>query len=170
MRSRIVVVACVTLALAAGDQAGWAAPASTSSEGGGDDRIRRMEHEVLRRVNGLRQEHGLAPLESHRVLAEVARQYSCRMARQKFFGHEAPGGETLADRLHEAGQSFRVVGENLAANVNATDPVAAAVHGWMKSPGHRQNLMRSNFTKTGVGICRARSGYYFTQVFVRPRA
>ena len=37
--------------------------------------------------------------------------------------------------------------------------------GWMKSPGHRANLMNPRYTKIGIGIV-AKGGYvYATQIF-----
>jgi uncharacterized protein YkwD len=53
-------------------------------------------------------------------------------------------------------------------NVDVADPVAAAVQGWMKSRTHRDNILRREFTETGVGICRRDGSYYFTQLFLRP--
>ena len=38
----------------------------------------------------------------------------------------------------------------------------------MKSAGHRENILRPDFTDTGVGVCRDGTTYYFTQVFLRP--
>lgn len=90
------------------------------------------------------------------------------MAAERFLGHEGPDGSTLGDRVRATGKPFRVIGENLAMNVNAADPVAAAVQGWMKSETHRDNILRREFTETGVGICRREARYYFTQLFLRP--
>jgi len=39
----------------------------------------------------------------------------------------------------------------------------------MDSEAHRENILQPRFTETGVGICRGEPGYYFTQVFLRPR-
>jgi uncharacterized protein YkwD len=127
-----------------------------------------MEAEVVRRVNGIRGQQGLAALASDRVLAKTARAYSCRMADERFLGHQAPDGSTLRDRVRAAGKSFRAIGENLAMNVNASKPVATAVQGWMRSQGHRDNIVNSEYTQTGVGICRRETRYYFTQLFLRP--
>ncbi len=131
--------------------------------------IAAMEREVLRRINAIRQERGLQPLEPNDTLAAIARGYSCQMARQNFFSHTSPSGGTVADRVREAGIEYRLVGENLARNTNADQPVEVAVQGWMNSEGHRENILREAFTETGVGICRERDRYYFTQIFLQPR-
>lgn len=127
-----------------------------------------MEEDLVRRVNEVRRQHGLAALHTDGALATAARAYSCRMAAERFFGHQPPDGSTLGDRVRAAGKPFRVIGENLAMNVNAAAPVAAAVQGWMKSQTHRDNILRAEFTETGVGICRRDARYYFTQLFLRP--
>jgi uncharacterized protein YkwD len=152
----VVAALCATVgyATAAGDE--------------GAARIDRMEQEVVRRVNAVRRQHGRAPLERDRALARTARDYSCRMAAHRFFSHQPPDGSTLADRIRAAGKPYEVVGENLAMNVDVADPVAAAVQGWMKSRTHRDNILRREFTETGVGICRRDGSYYFTQLFLRP--
>jgi uncharacterized protein YkwD len=136
--------------------------------GGAAAPIERMESEVVRRVNAVRAEHKLAALRTDLALAREARVYSCRMAAERFLGHEAPDGSTLSDRIRAAGKPYRVIGENVAMNVNAGHPVATVVDGWMNSAGHRDNILRPEFTETGVGICRRDARYYFTQLFLRP--
>lgn len=140
--------------------------------GSGSDRatepIERLQRELVRRVNDVRRQHGLPALEPDPALGKTARDYSCLMADERFLGHESPRGGTLANRVRQSGKPFRVLGENLAMNVNAREPVAAAVEGWMKSPRHRDNILRPEFTETGVGICRRDTAYYFTQIFLRP--
>jgi len=131
--------------------------------------IAALEQEVVRRINAIRRERGLQPLATNDELGQIARDYSCLMAREDFFSHTGPAGGTVADRVREAGIAYRLVGENLARNTNAADPVAVAVQGWMDSPGHRENILREGFAETGVGACREGSRYYFTQIFLQPR-
>ncbi len=127
-----------------------------------------MEDEIVRRVNEIRRRHGLTILVSDRALAKTARAYSCRMAEEQFLGHQAPDGSTLGDRVRAAGKPVRAIAENLAMNVNAVQPAATAVHGWMKSQAHRDNILKAEYSETGVGICRHQERYYFTQLFLRP--
>ena len=131
--------------------------------------IAAMEREVVERINAIRQERDLQLLATDQVLSQVARDYSCLMARRDFFRHTGPDGDTVADRVRQAGKEYHLVGENLARNTNAPDPVAAAVEGWMASAGHRENILRAGFTETGVGVCREGARYYFTQIFMQPR-
>ena len=59
------------------------------------------------------------------------------------------------------------IGENIAFNRGYKDPVEVAVELWLKSPSHRQNLLKSDWSESAVGIAVADDGsYYFTQVFL----
>lgn len=129
-----------------------------------------MERAVVDRINEIRAERGLPPLQPAADLGRIAREHSCRMAEHGSLSHIAPGGGTLRERIGQAGYEIVAGGENLAHSVNQADPVASAVQGWMKSAGHRDNILRREFSLTGVGVCRRDgSGHYFTQIFVRPR-
>jgi len=131
--------------------------------------VARLEGEVVERVNRIRTQRGLPPLQIDPELAALARAHSCRMARQGFFAHTSPSDGTVADRVREAGLEFRAVAENLARNANVPDPAAVAVEGWLQSEEHRDNLLRPTFTRTGVGACAGDPGHYFTQIFLEPR-
>jgi uncharacterized protein YkwD len=126
-----------------------------------------MEREVQRQINTIRQQQGLRTLRDNPRLAAVARDYSRRMAAQNFFAHVSPQGDTLSDRVKAAKIFYLVVGENLFTSTNIPQPTNAAVEGWMQSPGHRENILRSEFRETGVGVWRRGNTYYFTQLFMR---
>ncbi len=130
--------------------------------------IVRMEEEVVRRINEERRRQGLDPLSVNADLARVARAFSRQMSREGFFSHTDPAGRGMVDRLRDAGIRYRISGENISMNVNAPDPVDLAVRGWMRSPGHRENILRGAYTETGVGIWRDGDTYHFTQLFIRP--
>ncbi len=138
-----------------------------------DDRIptdlRGLERETERRVNEARREHGLAPLSTSRKLQAVARAHSEDMARSGYFSHRSPDGVGPADRFRARGIAYRKVAENIAENRGAEDTVAAAVEGWMRSPGHRANILDPEVTETGVGIAVDRDGsIFYTQLFRLP--
>jgi uncharacterized protein YkwD len=132
------------------------------------EQIVRMEEEVRQRINKERAAHGLEPLSANAELARVARAFSRQMSEEGFFSHTDPAGRGMVDRLRAAGIRYRVSGENISMNINAPDPVDLAVRGWMKSPGHRDNILRGAFTETGIGIWRDGETYHFTQLFIRP--
>ena len=128
-----------------------------------------LERAVVQEINAIRQKHRMPPLATDARLSAVAREYSCRMARESFVAHESPSGQTPADRVRAAGKDYRRIGENLAWNRNVHDPVTTAVRGRMQSTGHRENILRKAYTETGVGVCQSGPAFYFTEIFLQPR-
>jgi uncharacterized protein YkwD len=126
------------------------------------------EQLVIERINEIRLAHFLDPLKPNEELSRIARGFSFRMNRFGFFGHYDYAGNDVADRLRAAGIRFAMVAENIAKNINFSDPVETAIDGWMESEGHRANILTSEFRETGVGIWKDGHSYYFTQVFLNP--
>lgn len=133
------------------------------------DAIAEMERDALRSINRIRAERGLKQLQSHETLTHLARGFSRRMAEEDFFDHKSPDGETLVDRVRQAGLEYRRIGENIFKSVNVQRPEEQAVAAWMKSAGHRQNILNEDYTYTGLGIWKVGKTYYFTQEFARLR-
>jgi uncharacterized protein YkwD len=127
-----------------------------------------IERAVVDAVNAARTERGLQPLTVDPELTGIARRHSCAMAERGFFEHTMPDGTTMAERLKAAGRRYLAAGENLA-RIEARDPAARAVAGWLKSATHRENMLSPRFTTTGVGACRGGRAVYLTQLFLRPR-
>jgi uncharacterized protein YkwD len=140
-----------------------ATPAAPEPTAAGDA----VEHAVVAGVNDVRRQHALPPLKPDPSLAETARRHSCDMAKRAFFSHTSPDGASMRDRLIKAGVRYRAAGENLAS-IEGPDPAKRAIEGWMKSAGHRENILSQEFTTTAVGACRAGRAVYITQLFVRP--
>jgi uncharacterized protein YkwD len=128
-----------------------------------------MEEAIRNRINAQRQKQGLQPLQANPKLRTVARDYSRRMSQQKFFSHYDARGKSVADRVKGAGVRYQMVGENLFKSINLPNVVKSSVEGWMKSKGHRANILRREYTQTGVGIWKSGNSYHVTQIFLRPR-
>jgi uncharacterized protein YkwD len=125
----------------------------------------RGESEVFELVNRERSRAHLAELEWDDQLAQVARDYSRRMAREGFFDHYDPNGKTVLDRASRL-RNWSSIGENLFVCDPHPEFAMTAVRGWMKSQTHRTNMLDRNWTATGIGIATARDGSIFiTQVF-----
>jgi uncharacterized protein YkwD len=66
-----------------------------------------------------------------------------------------------------AGIRYQVIAENIAYNQGVEDPGAFAVERWMISPGHRANLLGTEFRAAAVGTFVASDGsVYLTQLFI----
>jgi uncharacterized protein YkwD len=69
------------------------------------------------------------------------------------------------DRLAAAKISYTRAGENLAY----AHSVAIAHRGLMESQGHRENILRPEFTSVAIGVVSGGPyGRMFTQLFITP--
>lgn len=123
------------------------------------------ERQLVALVNDERVAAGLAPLELDPRLVPVARAHATEMFRLRTFSHVSTVTGTPFDRLSAAGIRYTRAGENLAY----ARSVAIAHRGLMDSPGHRENILRPEFTRIGVGVISAGAyGRMFTQLFLTP--
>lgn len=123
------------------------------------------ERQMLDLLNEERTSAGLRALIWDDRLLPVARQHSEEMFRLKYFAHTSPVSGTPFDRLRSAGITYSRAGENLAY----AQSVAVAHRGLMQSPGHRENVLRPEFTHIAIGIISAGPyGRMFTQLFATP--
>src|SRR5215210_3001784 len=127
----------------------------------------RSESDVFDLVNMERSRAHIGSLEWDDKLAKVARDYSRRMAREGFFDHYDPNGQTVMDRAARL-RNWSSIGENLFVCDEQPSFETVAIRGWMKSKTHRTNMLDRGWTATGIGIATARDGSIFiTQVFTR---
>ena len=119
------------------------------------------ERRVAELVNVERQKNGLAPLAFDSSISNVARIKSKDMSDNNYFAHQSPTYGSAADMLTQNGIRYSAWGENIAAGQRTPEEV---VNAWMNSPGHRANILGSQFTKIGVGYVNG-SRPYWTQMF-----
>lgn len=135
-----------------------------------------MNQEYLDRVIELtnleRSKEGLPPLKISSMLAAAAQKHTEAMASKDFFSHTGIDNSDVSKRLELEGYQWSFCAENIYAG--GTTP-EEAVKGWMKSPGHRQNILNSDATEIGVGYYflaedtgEINYKYYWTQVFAAP--
>ncbi|KAG7383019.1 hypothetical protein PHYBOEH_010148 [Phytophthora boehmeriae] len=119
---------------------------------------------MLERVNQERATKGLPALRMHSKLQAAAQRQADDMARNNFMGHKGSDGSRMSQRTAQAGFTGGAVAENVAAgqkNVNAV------VESWMKSLGHRRNIM-GDYTVFGAAYAYNHASKYkhcWTQVF-----
>lgn len=144
----------------------WLAFAVSSSAFAQQPADLEVERALLEHTNAERSIHGLPALLPDEALARAARQHAREMAELGYMAHESPRAETrtVSQRLNQAGAVVQGVGENLALLSGVPDVAAAAVSGWMDSPGHRRNLL-GDFTHAGFGVAQGAGGStYVVQV------
>lgn len=121
----------------------------------------KLREEVLRIVNVERKKAGLGPLVASPELDRSAQAYAQDMATLGFFSHVSPKGDTLKERILATGYVDitelsdcncllgYAFGENLAKGQKTPKDVMKA---WMKSEGHKENIVQPLYTQLGVGI------------------
>lgn len=125
------------------------------------------EKTILDLTNKTRAAKDLPPLTVNAVLTNVARAHSANMAKQDKMDHELDG-KNPSDRVKAAGYKYSWTGENIAMGENVTIP--EIFEGWMKSKGHRENILNEHYREIGIGIARNDKGkVYYTQEFGTPR-
>lgn len=120
------------------------------------------EGKMFELLNKERIEAGLKPLEWDPEIVPVARAHSRDMFVRSYFSHYNPEGESAFERMDKAGLKFLAAGENLAY----APTVEIAHQGLMNSPGHRDNILRKEFGRVGIGVIDGGIfGKMFTQNF-----
>ena len=114
-----------------------------------------LESQVLVELNAIRRDHGLAPLRLASSLDAAADFHSRTMGRHGFFAHESRDGSAFSKRVGRfyGSDGFVTwsVGENLLW-ASSSIGAAEALKLWMKSPGHRQNILAPRWREIGVSI------------------
>ncbi len=102
-------------------------------------------------VNAARAAHGLPPLSPSPILARSAAQKNALMLGCDQFAHDACGRPWYAV-FSQAGYRGAGRGENIAwASADAASPreIMAA---WLRSPGHRANILSPGWTEQAVSV------------------
>ncbi|MBM3176278.1 MAG: CAP domain-containing protein [Chloroflexi bacterium] len=128
-------------------------------------RIVSFRGRLLNQVNHARQRRHIGCLGRTNVLDRVAYGHSRSMAKRRHCDH---GGFNGRCSYIERKTGLSRVAENCymfpARKYNAK-VARELVGGWLKSPGHRENLLNPEFKRTGIGIVESRGYVYATQLF-----
>ena len=106
------------------------------------------EKTALNLLNADRAANGLSPLKLNSQLTVLGEKYAQDMINRNFFSHTNPEGQSPFDRMKQAGISYGYAGENIAINSNVT----TAEQAFMNSPGHKANILGTNYTDVGIGV------------------
>ena len=116
----------------------------------------RIEAATLCLVNVQRARHGERALRPNADLARSAAAHSEDMVARNYFDHTSPGGETVLDRIKASSyvpsRAGYTLGENIAMGTMQLATPAAIVESWMKSAGHRANILNAEFRDSGLGV------------------
>jgi uncharacterized protein YkwD len=117
-----------------------------------------VEDEVLLLVNQERAAAGLMPLRNDARLRAAAARRSRDIAAAGTLSHDG-----WVEAIRAAGYGGGTLGENIASGYASSE---AVMSGWMRSAGHRANILRSYFRDLGVGCTRdGRGRLWWVQSF-----
>lgn len=112
---------------------------------------------VLYYTNKKREAHGKKPLKLDKRLSRYAIRRAGEMVIK--FDHRRPNGRYFS--TYQMGNNTKM-GENIAAGRPTAE---AVVDGWMKSKGHRDQLLDSNYTSIGIGVVEYKGERFWVQLF-----
>jgi len=102
---------------------------------------------VVALTNESRRQAGLPPVTVDDRLMAAARAKLFDMLKQDYFDHRTPDGRQPWAFMQAAGYRFQAAAENLAKGYDDGPELQRA---WMKSRGHRANILNPLFTEIGV--------------------
>ena len=112
---------------------------------------------LLELHNQQRKKHHVKPLVLEKSLCDYAQQHANKMASKNSMFHSS-----MSD-LSKAIPNINNVGENVAWGQETELDVVMA---WMLSPGHRWNILGTNYKKAGFGLSKDSKGRnYWCAVF-----
>jgi hypothetical protein len=125
--------------------------------------------QLLDDTNNERVKNGLEPLSYSPKLAEAAALKSHHMLINNYWSHFSPNGDSPWGFIKQTGYEYEYAGENLAKNFLYSQNVVDA---WMKSPTHRENILRPEFTEVGYaiqnGVLEGEETTLVVQMFAKP--
>lgn len=137
-----------------------------------------IEKLIFGRVNRARVREGVGSLEVDWGLVWLSRQHSLKQAKTRSIWHGNNvhlAAQNIARYRGLGGQLRRICspcrgysGENVAMLPACGGDFEIAQHlhhMWMKSPGHRENILNSKFSLVGIGVKNKGRTFYATELF-----
>jgi uncharacterized protein YkwD len=127
-----------------------------------------LEQQVYQRINAARNDHQAPLLSWNEKVAVEAKRHAKNMVDRGFYTHEDPERGELDKRLDDSGIDWIRCAENIYRENGLSKPVEDAVKSWLQSPGHRSNMLDTDFSETGIGAAASRNGtIYIVQIFIK---
>lgn len=130
---------------------------ATPSHAASSDKTAEYKYQIYSQTNAQRKANGKGSLAASPHLNKIAQDWANHLAKTSEWRHNP----NVFAQVRSVG-TWTLVGENLSAGyANGND----AVDGWMKSPGHRSNILNS-YNRIGIGVAfGGQYGVYYVQVF-----
>lgn len=112
---------------------------------------------IILSVNEERKIAGAPPVTNHPLLNCSSRLHTIQMITAGKLGHDG-----WYDSIKQSGYTGRAAGQNVAYGFPDTQQLMS---GWMNSPGHKSNILSTNFTYIGVSCLMQNNIMWWTQDF-----
>jgi uncharacterized protein YkwD len=134
-----------------------------------------LESVVAAKVNSYRRGQGVAALKVSAGLLVAARAHAMDLAIHGEMGHTSSTGMGFDSRMHafrDGAMFLPSMGENAARERSRGPPdagkAARMVVQWIKSSGHRHNLVNRSYVAVATGVVQKGDQLYAVQIFVGP--
>ena len=135
-----------------------------------------LEAAVLRATNAYLSSNGLKPLKpASAVLVKAARAQAMDLLMQGGMGHVSSNGYGFESRIRAfyPGQMFLApMAENAArlrnSGLSDSAKAQALVQQWVKSSGHRKNMVNRTYQSVAIGVVSRGRDVYAVQIFSGP--
>lgn len=124
-------------------------------------------------TNTARGQNNLSSLTFDSRLGDLAKERSEEMIIKNYFSHTSLNGCDLRCRFTNSNYETLTWGENLAEstsyNMLSTQELADMfMESWLRSSGHRDNLLSKKFTHEGIGVAIKGNRVVVTVIFAAP--
>lgn len=123
------------------------------------------ENATLALINNARLQEGLPVVQWDNRLAEAARMHAVLLASNRRLSHQFDGELPLEQRLSSVDVRVFRMGENVAVDYDSR----GAHEAFMKSPGHRANILNGEFDAVGIATVRDGDLLYVVEDFAHRR-
>ena len=152
----LTAVAAVSVSVADPNPARAAGGGYVAKCGEGTIFLNEKERKTFVLHNQIRRDRDLKPFCVHPKLQKAARSHSRDMIERDYFSHDTKGGDSFDARLKAFGYApdgyrYYATGENIAYGSGPYGEPANIMDAWMKSDGHRHNILKAEFREIGVG-------------------
>jgi uncharacterized protein YkwD len=158
MRRKILGVAVIAAALVPTAAADAQAACANADKLPSQASVKQLRAATVCLVNVERRKHGRRKLRANSGLALAGQRHARDMVRKRYFSHSTRAGRDFKDRIVRTGYtrgSAAILGENLAWGSHHLATPRSIVRGWMRSPGHRANVLQGRFRHIGIGIVKS---------------
>jgi LysM repeat protein len=118
---------------------------------------------VINTINQLRAQQGLAALQSHPALMQIAQQHSQYQASIGTWTHLSADGSRPIDRAYAAGfggGAYVYVSENVAYGTDMS--ILETINGPWNDPEHKNTMFNPNYQYIGAGVAYSGSLVFYT--------